>query len=135
MTDFDKTQIFKVIAPVRNQKPTIHKPCIFFDLLSKEIFREGKLQVPEISFKTRQTIIFNGIIVVMSVFDIIPLSVFRVIPVPAPGFRFVNLTHKTADDIQLPPFQILCIFCLIVYSVTTAALSFLYNLETFKIET
>jgi len=98
MTDLDKTQILKVITPMGNQKPAIHKTCIFLDLLSEEIFREGMLQISEISFKTRQTMIFNGIIVVMPVFDIIPFAIFRMISVPAPGSGFICFADKTADE-------------------------------------
>ena len=53
MTDLDKTEIFKVIAPVGNQIPAIHEAGMFFDLPFEAFFREGILYVPEISFKPR----------------------------------------------------------------------------------
>ena len=134
MTDFGETQVLKVITPVGNQIPAIHKACIFHGLLFEVLFRKGMLQVSEISFKTRQTGILDGVIVVMPVFDIIPFAIFRMISVPAPGSGFICFADKTADEIQLPPFQILFILRFIADRVRIPAFSCRHYFEAIQIQ-
>ena len=85
VADFNKAKIMAVVIPMGLSEPIVHQADISLYLFLPAVTRKAISQIAEITLKTWKPRVLYGVIVIMAVLNVFPMTVFGMISVPAPG--------------------------------------------------